>query len=813
MGTNARLLRRRRPVPRSGEVAGSGVTTSHTSHAPRRRRIRGALWLLLLLVSGGAALAPRTVDAHAFLVRSDPPPGARLDTSPAALDLQFSEAVASRQVTVKTVPGTVMPLGPLERSQGDLVIAVPLPPLAHDIYLVSWQAVSADDGHVTIGEFAFAVGSANQLPQTLPVSTAGSAIAGSMAVASWLLLVPLFLAAGGVASEQFLWGSLRDQFPAGIPRLPVGWFLVLALNGGALQLLLLRSSIAGTGAHASWSAALTTRAGLTLTGQVALIAYGLWLLANPRLRSWSVLPVLGAVGLTSLRGHASAASAWWAMPANAVHLIAVALWVGGLGHLVLVTWRLRRQDQTALLSTGARRYATLALGLVVVVLASGVAEAAAQFQQPMEVANTTYGRVLLLKVALVAATLGIAFLARQRGLPSLTGGRRALLGQLTRIEGLFLSAVLAAAAVLANAPPPQPSIALATVLGPPPLREPVVRQATVSGLVTIYLAAGDDQLQVQVLAPSGDPVAGASYDLSGRRPDGAEFDVQPRSCGDGCVTSAFPWQAGTTALAVGVTTKTWGSGTAHFTVSWPPGPEASAVLTQMIQTMRALPSVQVTERVSPAMPGTGAHTLALTGADFMKDEVYAAGGASDIRLVPRPTGERALTLYISGSAMWYQFEIDAQNRLRQETIVTPGHLIERTFQYTGTAPPSSTSPTGILEGAHGSRRFIPPQRRRVVSSRRATNSRAWSAVTRGDRELTTARGSISAVCAPRAACNDGWPPEGRPLSRRRQSLSDPSASPQPTHSRHHDALCRWGRHVAACTQGDAGRPPLMKRQG
>jgi len=103
--------------------------------------------------------------------------------------------------------------------------------------------------------------------------------------------------------------------------------------------------------------------------------------------------------------------------------------------------------------------------------------------------------------------------------------------------------------------------------------------------------------------------------------------------------------------------------------------------------MRAQSQIALSERVSPNALGAIENHFSLTGDQFVDQETYAAGGASDVRPVPAPAGTRALTMYISGSAIWYYLEIDPQDRLVRERIVDPGHLIERTFRY-------DTSPTG-----------------------------------------------------------------------------------------------------------------------
>lgn len=179
------------------------------------------LWFPVFVLVGALAsalLVPRVAEAHSFLVRSRPQPGARLGSSPAAITLQFSEAVAGGQVKISAANGASVALGPLQHLQNGLVLRAPLAPLNPDVYIVSWHVVAADDGHETDGELAFAVGAAGQLPG--PLGQTVSAVAWPEAFASWLFLFPLFLVVGGLASERLIWAPVARRHRVAIPSLP-----------------------------------------------------------------------------------------------------------------------------------------------------------------------------------------------------------------------------------------------------------------------------------------------------------------------------------------------------------------------------------------------------------------------------------------------------------------------------------------------------------------------------------------------------------------------------------------------------------------
>jgi copper transport protein len=97
------------------------------------------------------------------------------------------------------------------------------------------------------------------------------------------------------------------------------------------------------------------------------------------------------------------------VPAVAVHLLAVGVWVGGLGALVVLggrAWRRLPDGQRAeLLGHLVPRFTRLAVVAVAVVLASGVVNALGNLAAPSDLWRLSYGRVLGAKVALLAVAL------------------------------------------------------------------------------------------------------------------------------------------------------------------------------------------------------------------------------------------------------------------------------------------------------------------------------------------------------------------------------------------------------------------------
>ncbi|MEU8913454.1 FixH family protein [Streptomyces nigrescens] len=97
-----------------------------------------------------------------------------------------------------------------------------------------------------------------------------------------------------------------------------------------------------------------------------------------------------------------------AMPVDVLHLLAVAGWLGGLAALVVSLYWGPPVERTAV-----HRFSRLAFGSVVVLVATGLYQSWRQVGTWQALTDTTYGRLLLVKVALVVVLVGIAWMSRQ----------------------------------------------------------------------------------------------------------------------------------------------------------------------------------------------------------------------------------------------------------------------------------------------------------------------------------------------------------------------------------------------------------------
>lgn len=636
----------------------------------QRRRRSLAVGALLLPVTI-VLLSPSVALAHAFLVNTSPQSGERLSSSPEVIQFQFSEAIVpgSQEIAIKASDGDEVAIESIELASDNTRVEARIRHLDKGIYVVTWKVV-AKDGHVEAGEFAFGVRVREAIESASEVS-AGLRWQGS--AASWLLLLGLVLAIGGLVSEMLVWDPVGWHHRLPIPGAPIKTGLALVAVGAVTQFTLLATQTDGS----NLASAVTTRPGILSVVQASFVAVALVLILA-RLRPSALLPLAVIVAATAWRGHSGTSGQWWAAPANALHVALAGVWVGALVHLVIVLWRLRGRGGYSL-RAAAQRYARMALILLPPLVALGTVTALAEFTGFNELTGTTYGRVLLLKLALVAAALLFALIARLRVLRA-DPPRMSRLRRLVSAESGALVAVIAVTAVLVNVAPPRPAVASGDLLGPPPVPSPAVRLAERAGELSVYLAAASDALRLEVRGPGDDPI-NAELDLAGIEPDGETLNLYPRTCGPDCFTMEFDWGAGVTHLSATLSSDKWKAGTVDFAAPWPPRPAKQRLLDRVIRTMRRQGKFILKEAVTSTGGDPPFRALPVTGTYFASQELYGAGGSVDIGYLPAGKGLTSVSLYLPGSDTWVRLWIDDRHWLQRELIINRGHRIERRFDY------------------------------------------------------------------------------------------------------------------------------------
>lgn len=152
----------------------------------------------------------------------------------------------------------------------------------------------------------------------------------------------------------------------------------------------------------------------------------------------------------ALTGHsASSPNHGLATTGVAVHLVVLALWVGGLG--VLCAHALRRQPH---LEIAASRFSTLALWCFVGVGLSGLFSVMARLTSVSELLTSSYGLLLLAKTAAFALLGAVGWWHRRRTLPLLATGRSGMFIRFATGEIVVMFAAIGLAVALSRTAPP-----------------------------------------------------------------------------------------------------------------------------------------------------------------------------------------------------------------------------------------------------------------------------------------------------------------------------------------------------------------------
>ena len=408
----------------------------------------------------------------------DPAPDARLDEAPREVLIRFSERVEPSPSTLEVLDahGQRVDRGGAAVEPADpwryRVTLGPLPPGA---YTVSWRVLSADDGHVTHGAHVFAVGVAGAASgQSTPTVRSG---AGWRPLARWMVAMGGALLLGALVAGPLLGVTVTR----GSTSMEILGGTAVAI-GATLDLVLQARQLAGSRPLVETLVALLA----ALPGRVWLIRAGLLLglAAMGRAgaaRRWLRMGLAGAVVMTGgLVSHGAAATEgrWLILGLEALHLLAMASWVGGLVGFATVFWHAgprrvptRETERLALAIPKFSGLAVLAVGSLAV---SGLILARLHLAAWDELLDTTYGRWLSAKLAVFAVMLALGgwhqarigpALARELERNGRTSGWLPRFRRSVRVEAALGLVALALAGALGVTAPPAPSAAVAPPTG------------------------------------------------------------------------------------------------------------------------------------------------------------------------------------------------------------------------------------------------------------------------------------------------------------------------------------------------------------
>jgi copper transport protein len=417
------------------------------ARAWRAGAVAGVLALLVApALPGGSG---SHVLAHAQLVASSPAAGSVLPQSPDELRLVFSEPLEAGLSSLDVYGQDGKPLidhgGEIDPAD-PYALVVANPDLPDGVFSLTWRSLSSADGHSAEGFFTFGIG--NVVVQGATSGGSGHVEADPLTlVGRWLTYLGLLLALGVAV---FHWLVIRDgAMPTRLVRLLAAGLGVAAVATAVSALL------AATRTDAPTEYLFASRNGLLQVARAAVAATGaVALVLVPARVAGSVAAAVGLVGIALLvvAGHASALPGPAALLAGVAHVVAAALWIGGLAGLLAFHVRpaLVVRGPAPSMRSVVPRFSAMALVAIGMVALTGVYAAWVQTGSLLPL-DSDYGRALIVKsvIALAAFSLG--------GLNYFDGGRmRAWLAAFrTRlsVESAAAIAVLAVTAVLATTPP------------------------------------------------------------------------------------------------------------------------------------------------------------------------------------------------------------------------------------------------------------------------------------------------------------------------------------------------------------------------
>ncbi len=433
---------------------------------PRFIGVRHRLLVAALLAVCLLFLLPGISEAHAILIRSDPAKDAVLSVAPDQVRMWFSEALnpaASTAAVVNAANQRVDRRDAFVSPDDATEMVVSLPPnLSPGVYAVVWRTDSADDGHVLVGSFLFTVARPDGTVPTLSGGTVlgQNALGGSnatgqgtgqldgLALFNLLMIIlvelgsifwvgaqfwPIFVLLPSAEDHEELSASNQQAQQRFEQRFSLPTLLLLLLaNGGVL----LGQALAITGGNVANAFAPTLLANLVTSGRfgtflimrviVIILALRLSLYqlqvyrsrrGFPRLVN-AILPwanlVLGlslfiAMAMSSHAAAAVSSAGVFAPVVDWFHLVAAALWVGGMLYIATSYLPVLRRSPVAerahSLVSVLPYYSPWALGGVVIMAVTGPFNATFQLSSWAQLLSTAYGRTLVVKVLLVGALL------------------------------------------------------------------------------------------------------------------------------------------------------------------------------------------------------------------------------------------------------------------------------------------------------------------------------------------------------------------------------------------------------------------------
>jgi copper transport protein len=446
-----------------------------------RLHTRGGWLCRIALTVTIAVLAPASpASAHSTLIATEPSRNAVVEQAPDRVLLRFDEPVETQLGSIRVYDGqgNRVDAERITRPAPQSVAVTIKGELQRGTYTVAWRVISADSDPIN-GAWVFHV----QAPGPQPAGIAAQVLEGThLAVSAFYVggrfldFLLLLLCVGGIAALVVALRAASAGVRRRLLRVLAGFAIALAVV--ALLGLVLQGAAAGglsIGQAFSWdvvSSVAETRFGrlslvraalaLTLAALAVLVLRAAARINGP-VTVAAILLGVGMIVTPGFSGHASV-SGPVALIADAAHVQAASMWVGGLA-FVVAALALSHGERWALAASSVPRFSTMAVVSVAVLVVAGTLNGYLQVRAWRGLWETEYGVLLLVKLGLVLPLLAMGAYNNRYAVPRLRAQiasaveRRRFL-RLASVELVIMVAVVGVTAALVNAPPARTEVAM-----------------------------------------------------------------------------------------------------------------------------------------------------------------------------------------------------------------------------------------------------------------------------------------------------------------------------------------------------------------
>lgn len=385
--------------------------------------MRKLLVLSVLLLSASVPYAA----AHPYILETSPSSAANAPVGVTEVYVVYSEQIELDFSSLKVFDsnGEHVDNRDTRYHENEESLVVSTPPLEEGIYTVASKVLSRVDGHLVPNAFVFAVGNIKLDPEHLGGGAASETVFFPEAGARFPGLVGQTVVLGAVIASLLIWGTQNKQLiREDLGRLGsayhkkfmsitgIGLVLVVASNITvlAIQTWRLESTVLDT---------IQTAFGTTWLIRMAVTAIllGVWFWMDRKkyVTRINQIPILALslvlIGTTTMMGHGAASEQPAAVVLDYIHGLVAAIWIGGIiffAFALLPTFSRLGEDKKEKMSlVMVPRFSMAFVIAVGVVIITGPTLMWLLESDVGMIVESTYGRLIMAKIAIAAAMVGL----------------------------------------------------------------------------------------------------------------------------------------------------------------------------------------------------------------------------------------------------------------------------------------------------------------------------------------------------------------------------------------------------------------------